>query len=73
LLREGYKLSSTAALLAGLTLALNGKWLAHAAGGHVSMVAAVGWMPWTVWGVQMWLEKQQGSRGAGEQFLQLPG
>jgi hypothetical protein len=43
-----------------LTFALNGKWLAHAAGGHVSMVAAVGWMPWTVFGVQMWLGEGQG-------------
>jgi|GEM_PF-261035 len=67
LLRENFKMSALAALLGGLTFALNGKVLAHTAGGHVSMVAALGWLPWTVWGVQMLLEGQQGSRGAGEQ------
>ncbi|MCB9103098.1 MAG: hypothetical protein H6633_02495 [Anaerolineales bacterium] len=52
LLRE-YHCSTGAALLGGLTFALNGKWLAHAAGGHVSMVGAIGWMPWTLLGVVM--------------------
>jgi hypothetical protein len=69
LLRERFKLSATAALLGGLTFALNGKWLAHAAGGHVSLVGAIAWMPWTVLGTQMLLEarrrgdEEQGSRG----------
>ena len=57
LLRENYRLSPAAALLGGLTFALNGKWLAHAAGGHVSMVGAVGWMPWTLLGVMMLLNE----------------
>ncbi|MBI1881177.1 MAG: hypothetical protein HYR94_23605, partial [Chloroflexi bacterium] len=75
LLRERYSLSSTAALLGGLTFALNGKWLAHAAGGHVSMVAAIGWIPWTVLGVQMWLRgaEETGRRGDGEMGRNLRG
>ncbi len=65
LLRENFKLSALASLLGGLTFALNGKWLAHLAGGHVSMVAAIAWMPWAVLGVHLLIER--GSRGAGEQ------
>lgn len=65
LLRKNFKLSSLAGLLGGLTFALNGKWLAHLAGGHVSMVAAIAWMPWAVFGVHMLLAKQR-SRGAEE-------
>lgn len=53
LLREAHQLSPTAALLGGLTFALNGKWLAHAAAGHVSMVGAIGWLPWAVFGLMM--------------------
>ncbi|GIK36767.1 MAG: hypothetical protein BroJett011_06000 [Chloroflexota bacterium] len=73
LLRERFKLSPTAALLGGLTFALNGKWLAHAAGGHVSLVGAIAWMPWAVVGVHMLLEGRrrggagQKGRGAGAQ------
>ncbi|MCB0190519.1 MAG: hypothetical protein KDJ65_01100 [Anaerolineae bacterium] len=59
LLRE-YNLSREAALLGGLTFALNGKWLAHAAGGHVSMVGAIGWMPWALVGVMMLFRTQAG-------------
>ena len=51
LLREYFSVTPTAALIGALTFALNGKWLAHAAGGHVSMVAAVAWMAWTVFGM----------------------
>lgn len=64
LLRERFNLTPTAALLGGLTFALNGKWLAHTAGGHVSIVGAIAWMPWTVLGMHMLL---QGSEKAGEQ------
>lgn len=71
LLHERFRLSPPAALLGGLTFALNGKWLAHAAGGHVSLISALGWLPWTALGMQMWLEEQQGSRGA-EPALSLP-
>ncbi len=59
LLHRGHTLSSTAALAGGLTFALNGKWLAHVAGGHVSMVGAIGWMPWAVFGLVMLLKQQQ--------------
>lgn len=58
LLRENHQLSKEAALLGGLTFALNGKWLAHAAGGHVSMVGAIGWMPWTLVGVMLLFKTQ---------------
>jgi len=51
LLRERFSLPANAALLGGLTFALNGKWLAHAAGGHVSMVGAVAWLAWVVVGM----------------------
>ncbi|MBN1995224.1 MAG: hypothetical protein JW953_21220 [Anaerolineae bacterium] len=51
LLRECHRCSATAALLGGLTFALNGKWLAHAAGGHVSMVGAIAWLPWVLFGL----------------------
>jgi hypothetical protein len=67
LLREGFKLSATAALLGGLTFALNGKWLAHAAGGHVSLVGAIAWMPWTLLGMHMLLEARR--RGGEEAML----
>lgn len=69
LLRE-YQYSSGAALLGALTFALNGKWLAHAAGGHVSMVGAIGWMPWTLWGVVM---LTRGARSARPAIPWLPG
>ena len=59
LLREFFKLSDLAALLGSLTFALNGKWLAHAAAGHVSMVGAIGWMPWVVLGTLMLLATGQ--------------
>lgn len=56
LLHYGFRLSSAAALIGGLAFALNGKWLAHIAGGHVSMVGAIGWMPWAVFGMHMLLQ-----------------
>lgn len=59
LLRLGYELSPMAALLGGLTFALNGKLLAHAAGGHVSMVGAIAWMPWTLLGVVLLMKAEQ--------------
>jgi hypothetical protein len=58
-LHKGHKLSSTAALLGSLTFALNGKWLAHVAGGHVSMVGAIGWMPWVLFGLIMLLQRKK--------------
>jgi hypothetical protein len=65
LLHQGHDLSPAAALLGGLTFALNGKYLAHIAGGHVSMAGAIGWLPWALFGLMMLL-KQQGGRGTGE-------
>ncbi len=58
LLREGHKLSPTAALLGGLTYALNGKWLAHIAGGHMSMAGAIAWMPWVLFGLMMLFQRR---------------
>ncbi len=58
LLYKNHQVSALAALLGGLTFALNGKGLAHVVGGHVSMVGAIAWLPWTVFGVQMLLEER---------------
>jgi hypothetical protein len=58
LLREYFNLSPLACLLGSLTFTLNGKWLAHAAGGHVSMVGAIAWLPWAVLGVHMLFKAQ---------------
>ncbi len=59
LLTTGHKLSAAAAVLGALTYVLNGKWLAHIAGGHVSMVGAVAWMPWVIFGLLMLLQRKQ--------------
>jgi hypothetical protein len=72
LLNKGHELAPPAALLGSLTFALNGKWLAHVAGGHVSMAGAIGWLPWAVLGVMMLL-KEQGGRGAAERGRLLSG
>lgn len=69
LLSKVHRLSPSAALLGGMTFALNGKWLAHAAGGHVSMVGAIGWLPWAVMGVMMLLQgAEEQESGGGRQF-----
>jgi len=57
LLRQAHRLPPTAALFGSLVFALNGKWLAHLAGGHVSMVGAVAWLPWAVFGLMMHLRR----------------
>ncbi len=51
LLRRAYGLWPLPALAGGLTMALNGKILAHLAGGHVSMLAALAWLPWALMGL----------------------
>jgi hypothetical protein len=74
LLHEGYKLSSAAALLGGLTFALNGKLLAHVAGGHVSMIGAMAWLPWTIFGWQMVLAgSEEARRRRAEEQTKWPG
>ena len=70
LLYKGHHLSPAASLLGGLTFALNGKWLAHAAGGHVSMVAAIGWMPWVLFGLHMLLQGKGSPGTEGEEKIQ---
>ncbi|HEX9923469.1 MAG TPA: hypothetical protein VGD99_12500 [Anaerolineae bacterium] len=68
LLHRAHVLSAGAALIGGLTFALNGKWLAHAAGGHVSLVGAIGWMPWALFGLMMLLRGKSGiTPGLGDQ------
>jgi hypothetical protein len=61
LLHRGHNLATSAALLGGLAFALNGKMLAHTAGGHVSMVAAFVWLPWLLLGVHMLLRHKTSS------------
>ncbi len=56
LLRKKHQLARLAALLGALTYSLNGKWLAHLAGGHVSMVGAIAWLPWLLFGTLMLLQ-----------------
>jgi hypothetical protein len=55
LLRTGYELDPIPALSGALTFALGGKLLAHTAGGHVSMVGAMAWMPWALLGTHQLL------------------
>ena len=50
LLRTGFDLDRIPAVSGALTFALGGKLLAHAAGGHVSLVGAMAWMPWALLG-----------------------
>ena len=45
-LRRVYQLDALPALMGSWTFALSGRLIAHAAGGHASLVAAVAWMPW---------------------------
>jgi hypothetical protein len=55
LLRAGFDLDPIPALVGALTYALGGKLLAHAAGGHVIVVAAMAWMPWALLGTHQLL------------------
>jgi hypothetical protein len=57
LLRAGIDLDSIPALVGALTFALGGKLLAHAAGGHVIVVAAMAWMPWALLGTHQLLRE----------------
>lgn len=63
LLSRAHRLSPATALLGGLAFALNGKWLAHAAGGHVSLVGAIGWLPWALFGLLMVLQPRENTPG----------
>ncbi len=59
LLHKAHRLPPTPALLGSLVFTLNGKWLAHIAGGHVSMAGAIAWLPWAVLGLMMTLRRPQ--------------
>jgi hypothetical protein len=59
LLRAGFDLDAGPALAGALTFALGGKLLAHTAGGHVSLVGAMAWMPWAVWGGHMLIRQRR--------------
>ncbi|MEJ2557740.1 MAG: YfhO family protein [Anaerolineae bacterium] len=63
LLRAGFDLDPIPALSGALTFALGGKLLAHAAGGHVSLVGAIAWMPWALLGTHQLLRAQKGRWG----------
>lgn len=66
LLRVGFDLDPIPAVAGALTFALGGKLLAHAAGGHVSLVGAMAWMPWALFGThQVW---QIGGRAATDNW-----
>ena len=66
LLHRAHRLSAGAALLGGLTFALNGKWLAHVAGGHVSLVGAIAWLPWALFGLMRLLDDRPPEAEASE-------
>ncbi|GAB4536874.1 MAG: YfhO family protein [Anaerolineae bacterium] len=55
LLRVGFDVDSTPALAGALSFALSGKLLAHIAGGHVIVAAAMAWMPWALLGTHQLL------------------
>jgi hypothetical protein len=55
--RADFGLDPIPALAGGLTFALGGKLLAHAAGGHVILVAAVAWMSWALLGTHRLLRR----------------
>jgi len=57
LLRAGFDSDSIPALVGALTFSLGGKLLAHAAGGHVIVVAAMAWMPWALLGTRQLLSE----------------
>jgi hypothetical protein len=59
LLRSGFDLDAGPALVGALTFALGGKLLAHTAGGHVSLVGAMAWMPWVLWGGHMLIRRRR--------------
>jgi hypothetical protein len=59
LLCSGLDLDAWPALAGALTFALGGKLLAHTAGGHVSLVGAMAWMPWALWGGQMLIRQRR--------------
>jgi hypothetical protein len=59
LLRAGFDLDAGPALAGALTFALGGKLLAHTAGGHVSLVGAMAWMPWAMWGGHMLIRQRR--------------
>ncbi len=63
LLRAGFDLDPIPALSGALTFALGGKLLAHTAGGHVSLVGAMAWMPWALLGTHQLLEARKGRWG----------
>lgn len=54
LLRRVFHVDVLPALIGSWTFALSGKLIAHMAGGHASLVAAVAWMPWA-FGATSWL------------------
>jgi hypothetical protein len=63
LLRAGFDLDPIPALSGALTFAFGGKLLAHAAGGHVSLVGAMAWMPWALLGTHQLLRARKGRWG----------
>jgi len=48
-LRRAVNVSGPAAMLGALTFAFTGKMAAHMAAGHVTLIAAVAWLPWALY------------------------
>ncbi len=48
LLQRVFQVENLPAVIGSWTFALSGKLIAHMAGGHASLIAAVAWMPWAL-------------------------
>ncbi len=64
-LRKGLARSEAASFVAAVGFAFTGKFVAHVAGGHLSLVPAMAWLPWAVWGTHRTLTR----RRAGDALL----
>jgi hypothetical protein len=73
LLRTGFEVDTIPAVSGALTFALGGKLLAHAAGGHASLVGAVAWMPWALLGTHQVLHASEGAGGRRWRWAGLAG
>ncbi len=58
-MRRGLGTSGLAATIAALSFMFTGKLLAHVAGGHVSMVGTVAWLPWAFLFTHLALSKKE--------------
>ena len=63
LLRQAYDLDLFPAVIGAMAFAFSGKCLAHMAGGHASLIAALAWLPWAFLGLRLLLRTGRGRWG----------